>query len=138
MEWLVMGSLPESQRPPAEFTAARAGWQAIWLGARILGGIVLVPVVEELAFRGYVLRRLQSADVDQVPLNRWTPWAIAGSSLLFGILHGERWLAGTMAGAIYAWSMTRRGSIADAICAHGITNALIAASVLIFGTWSLW
>ena len=59
------------------------------------------------------------------------------SSILFGALHG-RWLAGTVAGMFYAWAMYRRGKTGDAILAHAITNALIAADVLILGNWTLW
>ena len=60
------------------------------------------------------------------------------SSLAFGILHGERWLAGTLAGIVYAGVYLRRGSIGDATAAHATTNALIAAAVLGAGQWHLW
>jgi len=49
-----------------------------------------------------------------------------------------RWLAGTVAGMFYAWALYRRGRAGDAIIAHGTTNALIAADVLILGNWNLW
>ncbi len=55
------------------------------------------------------------------------------SSVLFGALHG-RWLAGTIAGMFYAWALYRRGRVEDAILAHALTNALIAAAVLMLGT----
>jgi len=54
----------------------------------------------------------------------------------FGALHG-RWLAGTVAGMCYVWAMYRRGRVEDSL-AHAITNALIAADVLILGQWELW
>jgi membrane protease YdiL (CAAX protease family) len=60
------------------------------------------------------------------------------SSVVFGALHGERWLAGTIAGVIYATAMLRRRSIGDAVAAHATTNALIAGLVLIGGHWQLW
>jgi membrane protease YdiL (CAAX protease family) len=63
---------------------------------------------------------------------------VFASSLLFGALPGERWFAGTLAGALYAWAMIRRGSVGDAVLAHSITNALLAAFVLYFGAWHLW
>jgi len=34
--------------------------------------------------------------------------------------------------------MYRRGKVADAVIAHAVTNALIAADVLILGNWGLW
>jgi membrane protease YdiL (CAAX protease family) len=57
--------------------------------------------------------------------------------VLFGALHA-RWLAGALAGMLYAVAVYRRGELADAVLAHATTNALIAAYVLATGTWSLW
>ena len=58
--------------------------------------------------------------------------------MAFGLLHGDRWLAGTVAGLIYAVTYLRRGRIGDAVVAHAITNALLAGSVLVGGKWDLW
>jgi CAAX prenyl protease-like protein len=68
---------------------------------------------------------------------RFTWFSFLLSSVLFGALHG-RWLAGTVAGMFYVWAMYRRGKVLDAIMAHATTNALIAAEVLLFGSWTLW
>ena len=59
------------------------------------------------------------------------------SSVLFGLLHG-RWLAGVLAGMLYALAFYRRRSLGDAVAAHAVTNALIAAYVLSTGAWSMW
>jgi len=48
------------------------------------------------------------------------------------------WLAGILAGLCYALVYVRTGRIGEAVVAHGVTNALIAADVLIFGHWHLW
>jgi CAAX prenyl protease-like protein len=102
----------------------------------VVGSVVTVPIAEELAFRGYLLRRLISADFDELaPRFTWLSFLL--SSFLFGVLHG-RWLAGTAAGMLYAWAMYRRGRLADAVIAHATTNALIAADVLILGNWNYW
>jgi hypothetical protein len=34
--------------------------------------------------------------------------------------------------------MYRRGRVEDAIRAHALTNALLAATVLLLGHWELW
>ncbi len=60
-----------------------------------------------------------------------------GSSILFGVLHGE-WIAGIAAGMIFAAVMYRRGQLADAIGAHMTTNALLSVYVLLSHNWSLW
>jgi exosortase E/protease (VPEID-CTERM system) len=114
-----------------------AGMAMGWLLFRVVGSVVTVPIAEELAFRGYLLRRLISADFDRLTLVRFTWLSFLVSSVLFGALHG-RWRAGTAAGMCYAFAMYRRGRVADAVVAHATTNALIAADVLILGNWGLW
>jgi CAAX prenyl protease-like protein len=108
----------------------------LWLATRLLGAIVTVPLVEELAFRGYLMRRLTDADFESVPFTRWSWASFLISSVCFGVMH-QRWLAGTIAGLFYALAVHRRGQLSDGIAAHATTNVLIALSVLLTGTWSL-
>jgi CAAX prenyl protease-like protein len=110
----------------------------MWLVFRVIGSVFAVPLAEELAFRGYLMRRLLSADFSEVPPTRFSWFALAVSSALFGALHPGRWLAGTMVGAIFGLALYRRGNVLDAVLAHATTNALIAVYVLSTGSWSLW
>jgi CAAX prenyl protease-like protein len=125
----------------AAFAAALAGasplFAACWLAARVVGAVVTVPIAEELAFRGYLGRRLIDGDFERVAFRTFTWLAFLGSSVLFGLMHG-RWLAGTIAGMAYALVLYRRGELGDAISAHAVTNALIAAYVLATGAYTLW
>jgi len=118
--------------------ALPTGARITWLVFRTLGAVVTVPIAEELAFRGFLLRRLISADFESVSLQRWSLLAITVSSIAFGLMHGDRWIAGTIAGILYALAQKWRGRIADAVVAHGVTNALISVWVLWGGHWSLW
>jgi CAAX prenyl protease-like protein len=108
-----------------------------WLATRLAGGCVLVPVVEELAFRGFLLRWLVSPDFERVPPRTWTWPAVVGSSMAFGALH-ESWLLGTFAGLLFAAARLWRGRLSDAILAHVLANVAIAAAVLVLGRWDLW
>jgi CAAX prenyl protease-like protein len=102
----------------------------------MVGSVVTVPLAEELAFRGYLTRRLIAADFEDVPLGRFTWLSLLVSLALFGALHG-RWLAGTLAGMLYAIALYRRGELADAVVAHATTNGLLTAYVLATGSWVL-
>jgi exosortase E/protease (VPEID-CTERM system) len=123
---------------PAALTNASNLTRISWITLRIVGAVAMVPVAEELAFRGFLLRRLSSSDFESVSWTTfaWAPFLI--SSAAFGIMHGERWLAGTIAGAIFALVQIRRGRIGDAIVAHAVANVLVAAWVLVGGNWQLW
>ncbi|HMB05919.1 MAG TPA: exosortase E/protease, VPEID-CTERM system [Isosphaeraceae bacterium] len=139
--WLALEPWPR----PAAASALRAGLAGLsrvgaglWLAFRTLGAVLTVPLAEELAFRGYLNRRLIRADISDVPPGQFRLVPFLVSSALFGALHEGRWLAGMLAGMLYALALYRRGELTDAVVAHATTNALIAASVLLAGTWSLW
>jgi exosortase E/protease (VPEID-CTERM system) len=112
--------------------------RAFWMTFRILGATLTVPIAEELAFRGFALRRLQAADFESVNWRSFTWLALAISSLVFGLTHGDHWVVGTVAGLVYAAAMLRRGRIGDAAVAHATTNALLAVWVISRGAWYLW
>ncbi len=95
-----------------------------WLLAKVVGTLLLAPLAEELAFRGYLLRRLQAKSFESVPVGSFTVFSFLVSSLLFGLLH-ESWLAGFLAGAVYALVLYRRGRVGDAVLAHLVTNGLL-------------
>jgi exosortase E/protease (VPEID-CTERM system) len=105
-----------------------------WLMVRGIGTIILVPVAEELAFRGYLYRRIIARDFFAVSPQTLSWTALAISSVLFGILH-DRWLAGLLAGAVFGIIMLRTGRLSDAVVAHATANALIFGWAL---TWKQW
>ena len=122
----------------AGLAALPASARMAWLVVRVAAAVTTVPIAEELAFRGFLNRRLISADFTSVGFREFTAVSVLLSSLAFGLLHGERWVAGAVAGLLYAAVLLRRGRIGDAVVAHATTNALLAIWVLAFGAWSLW
>lgn len=118
--------------------ALPAAARIFWLATRTIAAIVTVPIAEELAFRGFLIRRLISADFHERGFKEYTYVALLISSLAFGLMHGDRWIAGTVAGLLYAAAMLRRGRIGDAVVAHATTNALLAVWVQAGGRWDLW
>ncbi len=111
--------------------------EALWIGARVLGSVIVVPVAEELAFRGYLLRRIVSEDFLSVSYRAFAPIAWLVSSLAFGALHSS-FVAGTIAGVIFAAVAAYRGRLGDAVVAHSVANALVAVAVLLGDQWWLW
>jgi exosortase E/protease (VPEID-CTERM system) len=108
-----------------------------WIALRVIGSVAIIPLAEELAFRGYLTRRLISIDFESVPLGRFTWASLLISSAAFGLLHG-RWIAGVLVGVLYALALYRRGNLGDAVLAHAVTNLLIAITVLETGNWAMW
>jgi exosortase E/protease (VPEID-CTERM system) len=109
-----------------------------WIVFRIAAAGITIPIAEELAFRGYLARRIVNRDFDQVPFSRLTLLSIALSSAAFGLMHGHQWFVGVLAGLAYAGLTKWKGRLSDAIAAHATTNLLLAIWVLSRGDWSQW
>jgi exosortase E/protease (VPEID-CTERM system) len=133
--WLALTAGGGPTGPPNELRTVSGVWGGLWLALRMVGYVVTVPIAEELAFRGFLLRRLVSADVEQVSLSRFHWHAFAGSSVVFGLMHGRNWLPATAAGMLFALATYRRGNVAEAIVAHSATNAATFVYVLLAGDW---
>lgn len=110
--------------------------KALWLGARIVGSVLVAPLVEELAFRGFLLRRLVSRDFESVSFRRVHWAALAVSSLAFGFLHSQ-WALGIMAGAAYGLVMVPSGRLSDAVRAHATSNLTLVVYAFVSRDWSL-
>ncbi len=98
--------------------------------------MLVVPVAEELAFRGFLARYIVQRDFEARPYGRWSFVGAGVSALLFGLLHGE-WLLATAAGLLFSAIVWRTRRLAPAIIAHGVANGVIAAVGLVLGDFSL-
>ena len=139
--WIAMDSFlhaPAAGGMPPALAASTAPVRVTWIVFRILSAAITVPIAEELAFRGFLLRRLISEDFETLPFRTFTWTGLLISSVAFGLLHGDLWFVGILAGFLYAWALVRRGSIGEAVIAHATTNALLAVYVLAYDKWHLW
>ncbi|HRO04082.1 MAG TPA: CAAX prenyl protease-related protein, partial [Terricaulis sp.] len=105
-------------------------------GLRIFGFALIVPIAEELVFRGYLHRALVSRRFEEAAPAAFSWAAFLITSLVFGAMHG-RWLAGALAGAAFALTLYRSRSLAGPIAAHIAANALIAGYVLATERWEM-
>jgi uncharacterized protein len=106
---------------------------------RTVGCVLLVPVLEELFWRGWLARWLiDSDDFRRAPLGAYTAGTFWIGSLLFASEHGPFWDVGLIAGGAYNWWMLRNRSLADCILAHAVTNGALSIYVLVTGQWQYW
>lgn len=103
---------------------------AFWMILRLIGTVLLVPLIEELFFRGYLLARLDGPDWRRRAL------AVVVSTAVFALLHG-RYLEAAIAGLVFAYAYLRRGRVSDAVQAHIAANAFVALAALSLGDWGL-
>ena len=109
-----------------------------FLVLRSISSLALVPVIEELFWRGWMMRWLIDQQFTKVPLGRYAAGSFWLVAVLFATEHGPYWEVGLAAGIIYNWWIVRTRNLADCILAHGVTNGLLAAWVLATAQWQYW
>ncbi len=111
---------------------------AWFMAVRVLESAIVIPIIEELFWRGWLMRWAIRPDFENVPLGAYTPLSFWAVALLFASEHGPYWDVGLIAGVAFNWWLVRTRNLADCMLAHGVTNALLAAYVIAFGQWQYW
>ena len=105
---------------------------------RTLRAVAIVPIVEELFWRGWLLRWVIDNDFERVPLGTYSALSFWAVALLFASEHGPYWDVGLMAGIVFNWWMIRTKSLGDLILAHAVANACLSGYVIAAGKWEYW
>ncbi len=104
---------------------------------RIGSAVLIVPIMEEIFWRSFILRYVINPDFAKVPLGTFTWISFLVGAVLFGLAH-HFILAGIMAGMAYSWLLYRTRSLAQCILSHAVTNLALAAFVLSTEKWWFW
>jgi uncharacterized protein len=105
---------------------------------RILGCVAIVPVIEELFWRGWLMRWLIGHDFRTVAIGAYTAPAFWITAAFFACEHGPYWEVGLAAGIVYNLLVVRAKNLGDCIVAHAVTNGILSAYVLMTGNWQYW
>ena len=100
--------------------------------------VVAIPILEELFWRGFLMRWLVNRDFSSVPLGKWSLEAFLIVAVLFASEHGPYWDVGLLTGMVYNAWMIRTRNLWDCILAHSATNACLAAFVIGWNQWHYW
>lgn len=131
--WIVLD--PYYPQFKADLFDARGKW--MFIGFRVVGAVLVVPLMEELFWRGFLIRWLVDEDFKKVPIGVFTWPSFAITVALFSMEHSQ-WLAGAVCGVFYNWLYYRTKSLCACVIAHAVSNAALAAWVLWFGDWKFW
>lgn len=122
----------QSSLQPGEL---RSAWVLAW---RTIRAVVIVPIVEELFWRAWLMRWVINPDFEKVPLGTYGALAFWLTAILFASEHGPYWDVGLVTGVIYNLWMIRTKSVADCIVMHAITNAILSGYVIATAQWQYW
>lgn len=104
---------------------------------RLAGSALVISVIEEFFWRGFLYRWIQKVDFLSVNpgVLDWT--AFLATAAIFGAEHTE-WLAGFLCGLAYGALYLKTRDIWAACVAHVTTNLLLGIYVLATGAYQFW
>jgi len=131
--WMRLGE------PSATFRPVDGNGNLMWplLAVRWVGATLLVPVMEELFWRSFLMRWIDHPQFEAVPPQRVGLKAIVLTTFVFMLAH-TLWLAAIVAGLAYAWLYVRTGKLWVPIVAHAVTNGALGVWVVMNGSWEFW
>jgi CAAX prenyl protease-like protein len=131
--WMSIGE------PAAKFVPTGADGQLDWalIVFRLAGAALVVPLMEELFWRSFLMRWIDSPIFESVDPQTVSPKAMLLSTFVFTLAHTQ-WLAAVVAGLAYAWIYRHTGKLWTAVAAHAVTNAALGVWVISTGNWGYW
>jgi CAAX prenyl protease-like protein len=152
LEWAFVetprGEASHGLIPPLPLMGAREGYNPFekiesdaarlaFISVRLFGLALLVPVMEELFWRSWLIRMVVREDFKRVPMGTFTWASCLASAGLFALAHPE-WLSAFLCGLAYNFVLYRTKNLWACVVAHATTNLGLGIYVLATGTWVLW
>jgi CAAX prenyl protease-like protein len=139
LQWIGLGSSAVA-RPsfnPFEHLPT-VGWQIAFLVPRFFLLAVIVPIIEELFLRGWVVRFVHDPDWESVSLTQLS-WAAVLAPTVYGVVtHPGEAVAAIVWFSLVTLLMLKTGNLWDCVVAHAVTNLLLGVYVIWFSQWHLW
>jgi hypothetical protein len=131
--WMVVGEMGRGFAPLGP--DGSIDW--VLAGLRLFGLALVVPVMEELFWRSFLMRWIDKRKFLQMDPRQASFTAFALSSGLFALEHTQ-WLAGLIAGVVYGWLYKKTGDLRVSIISHTVTNGTLGLWILATGSWKYW
>jgi CAAX prenyl protease-like protein len=131
--WMTIGEASASFKPVTD--SGTVDWPLA--ATRWFGATLVVPVVEELFWRSFLMRWLDRPIFQSLDPRRVSVRAIVLSTFVFTLAH-TLWLAAAVAGLAYALLYIRTGKLWVPVIAHAVTNGVLGAWVVATGRWEFW
>jgi uncharacterized protein len=122
---------------PGRTYGAGSTMALVFLGVRVIGSSLVVPMLEEVFYRSFLYRYIIQSDFAKIPLGAFNLKAFLVAGVVFGISHYE-WLPGILCAFAYQGLVCRKARLGDAITAHAITNLLLGFWVIARSAYYFW
>jgi CAAX prenyl protease-like protein len=112
-------------------------WATVML--RFARLVVVVPLVEEIFWRGFLLRYLIQERFTTVAVGTFSWLSFLVVTVCFGFAHSPAdWVAALICGALYNFVAYRTRSLASCVVAHGLTNLCLGLWIMQTRQWGFW
>ena len=139
--WVWLENILPQHGVDAAFNPYSFNWPpvavSLLIAVRLIGAVVVVPIMEELFWRSFLLRYIINPDFNKVALGTFSWFSFAAVVILFGVEH-HRVIQGMIAGVIYTILLIRQKNLRGCIIAHGVTNLGLGIYVLATQSWEFW
>jgi CAAX prenyl protease-like protein len=114
------------------------GFRSLFLALRFALLAILVPIIEELFLRGWLVRWINDPDWETVSLKTLS-WTALLTPSCYGVMtHPSEAIAAFLWFGLVTVLMRYTGNLWDCIVAHAVTNLLLGIYVIQYSAWELW
>ena len=112
-------------------------WPTISL--RFLRLVIVVPLMEEIFWRGFLLRYLIDDKFYAVPFGKFSAFSFWSVSAAFALAHSmPDWIAAFITGMAFNAVAYRTKSLTSCIVVHAVTNLLLGLWIMRTQQWGFW
>ena len=110
----------------------------LWIASRMAGAVIVVPIMEELFWRGFLLRLFESRFryFERIQLGEFGLFSCFAVAGLFALVH-PWYISAFVCALFYNWLMYKTRSMLACVAAHALTNLLLWVYILYFNAWWL-
>jgi len=119
------------------FASPTIAWS--FVAVRIIGAVLVVPVMEELFWRDFLWRQIIAPNdfkLARVGEFEWPAFLVVPA--VFAFVHGNWWLTSIVWALMIGGLLVYTKSLGACIVAHATTNLLLALYVLRWKDWAFW
>lgn len=106
---------------------------------RFLRLVVVVPLLEEIFWRGFLMRTIIREDFTSVPFGTFRWGSFLAVAACFMLVHNTAdWPAAFLCGLAYNALAVWTKSLADCVAAHALTNLGLGFYIMATKQWGFW
>ncbi len=120
------------------FTIENSTVRILFLVIRFTLLALIVPLIEELFVRGWLVRWIENPAWENISLTGLSLNALLAASIYGVVAHPSEAIAAFLWFGLVTLLMRRTGNLWDCVVAHAVTNLLLGIYILKYEQWHLW